>query len=113
MGSRFAGSVVSLYRRWSARSSSRDGRGLAANRSSLGRSGCQVLDHPEADVSRSRFDLRPEVVDEASDHLVGEPLELGFGFRIRPGHGGFQVTLLSGETDAPDQAAMGPEGVHL
>jgi hypothetical protein len=44
-------------------------------------------------VSRSRFDLRPEVVHEAADHLVGEPLELGFGFWIRARHDGLQVTL--------------------
>src|SRR5579864_5899662 len=37
----------------------------------------QVFDHAEADVAGARLDQRPEIVDEAPDHLVGQPLELG------------------------------------
>src|SRR6202140_1460861 len=36
----------------------------------------QVLDHAEAEVPGRGLDLRPEVVHEAADHLVGEALQL-------------------------------------
>src|SRR5207302_9787686 len=40
------------------------------------RSACQVLDHAEAHVTGTWLDRRPEVVDEAADHFVGQPLQL-------------------------------------
>jgi len=35
-----------------------------------------VLDHPEAKLTGRGFDLRPEVVHETADHLVGKSLHL-------------------------------------
>src|SRR5579862_5626733 len=91
MRSRSAVSLVCLYALWRARSSSRVGFSTAALISSLyygtGRGRAkfqvtgvretladQVLDH--RDTHPPRLDLGLEVVDEAPDHLVAEPLEV-------------------------------------
>src|ERR1700716_670241 len=112
MRSRSAGSVVSLYRRWSARSSSRDSLGFAANASSLRGSRSQVLDHAEADVPRARLDLRPEFVHEAADLLVGEPLELRIDHWF-PGRQRLQMGLARDEVDVHHKRAIGREVVQL
>src|SRR5467141_1934274 len=112
MRSRSAGSVVSLYRRWSARSSSRDSLGFAANASSLRGSRSQVLDHAEADVPRARLDLRPEVVHEAADHLVGKPLQLRINLWF-PGRQRLQMRLAWDQVHVHDQSAICREVVEL
>src|SRR5438128_818262 len=77
----------------SATVGSRGGRCFAANTFSLARSGSQVLDHPEPDVTGTRLDLWSEVVHEAADHLVSEPLELGIDFDDRPRRECHRVTF--------------------
>src|SRR6266852_1555669 len=121
MRSRSAGSVVSLYLRWSARSSSRDGRGLAAATTSsvavpgtsVVPSGCQVLDHAESDVSGPRLDLRPEVVHEAPDHLVGESLELSVDLYHRHRRTHLEMSVVGDEVHVHHQGAIGREVIQL
>src|SRR3981081_192367 len=64
MRSLLSGSVVALYSRWSRRSSSREISGRLPN---------QVLDELEADPVRA--ERGSEVVHEAADHVVREPVE--------------------------------------
>src|SRR6266536_5565348 len=61
-----AGSAVSRYRRWRARSSS---RGIGVELSRLPE---QVLDHAQVDAPPVGIDVAPEVVHEHPDHLFGQ-----------------------------------------
>src|SRR5438105_2538985 len=74
--SRSTGSVVALYSRWSRRSSSREISGRLPN---------QVLDELEANPVRA--ECGAEVVDEAADHLVGDPVQVLVVDDRRPLHG--------------------------
>src|SRR5439155_17847425 len=70
-------------------------------------SACQVLDHAEAQVTRLRLDRGTKVVDKATDHLVGEPLQLRVDVRLVPGHR--QRGARRHEVDVDDERPVGGE----